>query len=64
MIRKSNISQYIDRFLSQELTGDELREFNAERAINPDIQDELDLQIEIDQAIGETEIKSNYNRII
>ncbi len=63
MIRKSNISQYIDRFLSQELTGDELREFNAERAINPDIQDELDLQIEIDQAIGETDIMDLRNNL-
>lgn len=63
MIRKSNISQYIDRFLSQELTGDELKEFNAERAINPDIQEELELQQEIEEAIQETDVMELRNNL-
>lgn len=63
MIRKSNISQYIDRFLSQELTGDELREFNAERAINPEIQEELELHLEIENAIQETDVMDLRNNL-
>jgi len=56
MIRKSNITEYIDRFLSQELTGDELKEFNAEMAISPEIEEEILLHQEIEAAVAETDI--------
>ena len=56
MIRKSQHTEYIDKYLSQELTGDELREFNAEMAINPDLREELDLHQEVEKAMQEKEI--------
>jgi hypothetical protein len=67
MIRKSNITEYIDRFLNKELTGDELKEFNAEIAINPDIDEEITLHQEIEAAISETDIidlRANIQSII
>ncbi|WP_163717942.1 tetratricopeptide repeat protein [Mangrovibacterium lignilyticum] len=67
MIRKSNITEYIDKYLSQELTGDELREFNAEMAINPEVEEELELHQAIEAAIQETditELRSNLQAIM
>ena len=63
MIRKSNITEYIDRYLSQELTGDELREFNAEMAINPDVEEEMELHLDIEAAIQETDIMDLRNNL-
>lgn len=63
MIRNSNITESIDRYLSQELTGDELREFNAEMACNPDIEEEINLHREIEAAISESEIIALRNTL-
>lgn len=67
MIRKSDIAQYIDRYLNQELTDDELTDFNAEMAINPDIEEEIALQQDIEAAISETDItalRANMQAVI
>jgi len=63
MIRKSNITEYIDKYLSQELTGDELREFNAEMAINPEIEEEMELHLEIETAVSENDIAELRNNL-
>ncbi len=56
MIRKSNYMEYIDRYLSHELTGDELREFNEELAINPDMLSDIELSQDVEDAVQEKEI--------
>ncbi len=56
MIRKSKHTEYIDKYLSQELTGEELREFNAELAINPELEEEIELHKEIEMAIQEKDV--------
>ena len=56
MIRKSNYTEYIDKYLSGELTGDDLREFNVEMAINADLEEEITLHQEIEEAIQEQDI--------
>ncbi|WP_372773373.1 tol-pal system YbgF family protein [Mangrovibacterium sp.] len=63
MIRKSNITEYIDKYLSQELTGDELREFNAEKAITPEIEEDLQLHKEIEAAVSEVDIQELRNNL-
>ena len=67
MIRKSNYTEYIDRYLSQDLTGDELREFNAELAINPELEEDIQLHLDIESAVQENEIialRSNLQHIM
>ncbi|MCW0482044.1 tetratricopeptide repeat protein [Gaoshiqia sediminis] len=63
MIRKSQYTEYIDKYLSLELTGDELREFNAELAINSDLREEIELHQEIESAMQEKEIASLRNSL-
>ncbi|HSQ86092.1 MAG TPA: hypothetical protein VLM43_15380, partial [Desulfobacterales bacterium] len=48
--------EYIDKYLSQELTGDELREFNAELIANPELEEDIELLQEVEQAIQENEV--------
>ena len=67
MIRKSNMTEFIDKYLSHELTGDELKEFNVEMAINPEIEVEIELQQGIEAAIHEKDIialRNNLQQII
>lgn len=67
MIRNSNITEYIDRYLSEELTGDELRAFNAEMAINPDLEEEISIHLDIEAALKEDDIislRENLEKII
>lgn len=66
MIRKNNI-ELIDQYLSGELTGDALSEFNAELAYNPELAEEIRLQEEIREAVQETDIinlRNNLQNII
>ncbi|MGQ8336660.1 hypothetical protein ACUNWD_08925, partial [Sunxiuqinia sp. A32] len=67
MIRKSNYTEYIDKYLSGELTGDDLREFNVELAINADLDEEIKLHQELEEAIQEqdvTALRANLQNII
>lgn len=66
MIRKNNI-ELIDQYLSGELTGDALSEFNAELAYNPELAEEIRLQKEIREAVQENDIinlRNNLQNII
>ena len=66
MIRKNKI-ELIDKYLSGELTGDALSEFNAELTYNSDLAEEIKLQQEIQEAIRETDItnlRDNLKNII
>ena len=63
MIRKSNYTEYIDKYLSGELTGDDLREFNVEMAINQDLEEEIKLHQEIGQAIQEQDVTALRNNL-
>ena len=48
------------------MTGDEPRDFNAEMAINPDVEEEMELHLDIEAAIQETDImdlRSNLQAI-
>ncbi|MFV0376452.1 MAG: tetratricopeptide repeat protein [Mangrovibacterium sp.] len=56
MSRNSTIIEFIDRYLNQDLTGDELGEFISEIASNPDIEAELNLHREVEAAVSEGDI--------
>ena len=63
MIRKSNYTENIDKYLSGDLTGDDLREFNVEMAINQDLEEEIKLHQEIEEAIQEQDITALRNNL-
>ncbi|WP_299584745.1 hypothetical protein, partial [uncultured Sunxiuqinia sp.] len=59
--------EQIEKYLSGELTGDALSEFNAELAYNTELAEEVRLQEEIQQAVQETDIinlRENLKNII
>jgi len=56
MIRKSEHFEHIDRYLDSELTKPELSELESQLAIDSDLADELNLHLEVQQAIEETDI--------
>lgn len=66
MIRKNKI-ELVDKYLSGELTGDALREFNTELAFNSELAEEVELQQELQKAIQETDIcnlRENLQNVI
>lgn len=66
MIRKNKI-ELIDKYLSGELTGDALSEFNVEMAIDSSLKDEINLQMDIQEAVSEADImnlRSNLQNLI
>lgn len=63
MIRKANYTENIDKYLSGDLTGDDLREFNVEMAINQDLEEEIQLHQEIEEAIQEQDITALRNNL-
>ena len=63
MIRKSDYTEYIDKYLCGELTGDELREFNVEMAANKDLAEQIKLYREIGEAIQEQDITALRNNL-
>lgn len=56
MLRKSKFAEFIDRFLSGEMTSGEEEKFQSELEVDPELQDELDLYREVEDAIKETDI--------
>jgi tetratricopeptide (TPR) repeat protein len=67
MIRKSEHFEQTDKYLNTELSQPELSEFEAQLAIDSDLAEELNLHLEVEQAIGETDIaglRENLNKII
>jgi len=67
MNRRTDYYLLIDRYLSNEMTEAELNEFEFEIKLNPDLSEELDLHIEVQQAIQEQDIvnmRENMKNII
>ncbi|MGQ7871254.1 hypothetical protein, partial [Sunxiuqinia sp. sy24] len=62
MIRNNKFEQ-IEKYLSGELTGDALSEFNAELAYNTELAEEIKLQEEIQEAVQETDITNLRNNL-
>ena len=56
MIRKAEYFKWIENYLSMQLSSEQLKEFKAELEINADLRMELQLHIEIDDAIVENDI--------
>ena len=57
MIRKNKI-ELIEKYLSEELTGEALSEFNSEMTLDPEMANEIKLQQDIQNAIQEMDIIS------
>ena len=56
MVRKSKFTEFIDRFLSGEMTSGEEEKFKAELEMDPELQDELNLNKQVEDAVRETDI--------
>lgn len=56
MIRKSKFIEFIDRFLSGEMTSGEKDKFRAELDMDSGLQDELNLVKQVEKAVRETDI--------
>jgi len=67
MIRKSEFFEQADKYIDSELTLSELKEFEAQLAIDQDLADEVLLHSEVEQAICEQDIldlRNNLNQIV
>jgi anti-sigma factor RsiW len=67
MLRKSEYFEQIGKYLDAELEQAELREFELQLEADTDLAGELNLHMEVEQAIGEKDIASlreNLNRIV
>ena len=67
MIRKSEHFEQIDRYLDAELTQPESKELESQMAIDSDLADELNLHLEVEQAIAENDLislRKNLNHIV
>ena len=67
MIRKSEYFEQTDKFLNSELTLPELKEFDIQMEIDSDLADEVNLHLDVEQAMGEQDIislRSNLNQIV
>ena len=56
----------IERFLDHDLTGDELREFQAQLSMDENLRNQLELTIEVQKAVQESdimELRKNLQRI-
>lgn len=62
MIRKNKI-ELVDKYLSGELTGQELSEFKAELAFSSELQEEVRLQEQIQEAIQEKDIQNLRDKL-
>lgn len=67
MIRKSEYFEQTDKFLNSEMTLPELKEFEIQMEIDSDLADEVNLHLDVEQAMGEKDIislRSNLNQIV
>jgi len=67
MIRNSDYFEQTDKYLNREMTESELGEFELQLEIDSDLADELNLHLDVEQAMGEQEIinlRSNLNQIV
>jgi len=63
MIRKSEYFEQTDRYINSELTQPELNEFEAQLGIDSDLAGELNLHLEVEQALAEQDIISLRNSL-
>ena len=67
MIRKSEYFEQTDKFLNSEMTLPELKEFEIQMEIDSELAEEVNLHLEVEQAMGEQDIislRSNLNQIV
>lgn len=67
MIRNSEYFEQTDKYLNSEMTLPELKEFEAQMAIDSDLADEVALHLEVEQAIGEhdvVDLRNTLNQIV
>jgi hypothetical protein len=67
MIRKSEYFEQTDKFLNSEMTLPELKEFEIQMEIDSELADEVNLHLDVEQAMGEQDIislRSNLNQIV
>ncbi len=63
MIRKSEYFEQTDKFLNSELTLPELKEFEIQMEIDSDLNDEVNLHLDVEQAMCEQDIISLRNSL-
>lgn len=67
MIRKSEYFEQTDQYINSEMTQPELREFEIRLEIDSDLADELNLHLDVEQAIDEADVislRNNLNQIV
>ena len=63
MIRKSEYFEQTDKYLSSELTLPELKEFETQLGIDSDLNEEVNLHLDVEQAMCEQDIISLRNTL-
>lgn len=63
MIRKSEYFEQTDKYLNSELTLPELKEFETQLGIDSDLNEEINLHLDVEQAMGEQDIISLRNTL-
>ena len=63
MIRKSEYFEQTDKYLNSELTLPELKEFEIQLEIDSDLNEEVNLHLDVEQAMGEQDIISLRNSL-
>jgi hypothetical protein len=56
MIRKSEYFEQVDKYINSELSQSELIEFEAQLALDSNLADEVNLHLDVQQAIAETDV--------
>ena len=67
MIRKSEYFEQTDKFLNSEMTLPELKEFESQMGVDSELTAELNLQMDVEQALTEMDVislRTNLNQII
>ena len=63
MLRKSEYFEQTDKYLNSELTLPELKEFEIQLEIDSDLNEEVSLHLDVEQAMGEQDIISLRNTL-
>ena len=63
MIRKSEYFEQTDKYLNSELTLPELKEFEIQLEIDSNLNEEVNLHLDVEQAMGEQDIISLRNTL-
>jgi len=63
MLRKSEYFEQTDKYLNSELTLPELKEFEIQLEIDSDLNEEVNLHLDVEQAMGEQDIISLRNTL-